>query len=266
MDAAGMSPLTLIEHRVIPVLLLKDGGLVKGKNFKGHRYLGDPINAVKIYNEKCADELLFLDIQATRERRTVSVDLVTQLSDECLMPFGVGGGIQTVDEAKKLLSAGAEKVILNTAFYERPTLAAEIAALFGSQAVVVAIDFKRNLFSGRSCFTRSGTEKLNLSPVEAAVLAESSGAGEIFLQSIDRDGSLAGYELDVLKQVTASVSIPVIAAGGGNSLAEFRRAITDGGAAAAAAGAYFVFHGRNNAVLINYPEPRELRTLFAANS
>lgn len=252
-----------LERRVIPTLLLKGSGLVKGKNFSGHRYVGDPLNAVKIFNDKEADELIFLDIEASKEGRTISIDIVTKLSEECLMPFGVGGGIKTVEQARSILAAGAEKVVLNTSFFQNPSLAGEIAACFGIQSVAVSIDYKNSWLSGKKTYFLAGKKQTKLSPLEAAILAENNGAGEIMLQSIDKEGTLSGYDIETIHEVSSAVSIPVIASGGGHSLEDFRRAISEGGASAVAAGAYFVFHGRKNAVLINYPERKELRGLFA---
>jgi cyclase len=249
--------------RVIPSLLLRGEGLVKGINFKDYTYVGDPINAVKIFNEKEVDELLFLDILATREHRKISRDLVQKIADECYMPFGVGGGITTVEEIRDLLRAGAEKVCLNSAVLENPGLITAAARIFGSQSIVVSIDVKKGWTGGYTVYGQAGTAKTKREPVAWAQEAARLGAGEILLNSIDRDGTGAGYDLELLRQVAAAVSVPVIAAGGAGKLEHLAAAVYEGGAAAVAAGSFFVFHGRRRAVLINFPTKAELAQLFA---
>jgi cyclase len=247
--------------RVIPILLLSGRGLVKGEGFKKHRYVGDPINAVKIFDAKEVDELIILDIDATRENRTPPLDLVQKVADQCLMPFGVGGGIRGVADARLILSAGAEKVCLNTAALERPELVSELAGAFGSQSVVVSLDVRKRLLGGYEVCVRGGTKGISRDPVETARRMEAAGAGEIMVHSVDRDGKMAGYDLALVRGVADAVGIPVIAAGGAGSHEDLRLVLTEGRASAAAAGAMFVFHGRRRAVLISYPSKAELAAI-----
>lgn len=250
----------MLPPRVIPVLLLRGEGLVKGVRFRDFKYVGDPINAVKIFNEKEVDELFFLDIAATGEGRVPALDLVQRLADECYMPFGVGGGIRTVEQARDLLKAGAEKVSINTAAVADPSLITRIAEKFGNQSVVVAIDVQRGWLGGEKVYARNGGEKTARDPVAWAAEAQRLGAGEILLTSIDRDGTGDGYDLDLIRRVCAAVSIPVIACGGAGSVEHLREGLR-AGAAAVAAGSFFVFHGRKRAVLINFPTEQERAAL-----
>jgi cyclase len=250
----------MILPRVIPSLLLRGEGLVKGVHFKDFKYVGDPINAIKIFNEKEVDELFFLDISATGEGRTPLIDLVQRLADECYMPFGVGGGIRSVDEARTILKAGAEKVSINSAAIEDPALITRIAEQFGTQSVVVSIDVRKGWTGSYAVYARNGSTKTRLDPVEWAVEAARRGAGEILLTSIDRDGTAEGYDLDIVRRVAAAVNVPLIACGGAGSVDQLRDAL-GAGAAAVAAGSFFVFHGRKRAVLINFPNQAELASL-----
>ena len=251
----------MILPRVMPTLLLQGEGLVKGTKFKNHKYVGDPINAVKIFNEKEVDELIFLDITATREGRTPSIPLVERLADECFMPFGVGGGIRSVETVRAILGAGAEKVAVNSASMDTPDLITRIAEIFGSQAVVASIDVAKTWTGAYRVATRSGSVRSDRDPVEWACEMEKRGAGEILLNSIDRDGTMSGYDIPLLRSVVDAVSIPVIAAGGAGSVGDLAAAIQQGHAAAVSAGALFVFHGPKRAVLINFPGRKELATL-----
>lgn len=243
--------------RVIPVLLLSGKGLVKGIAFSKHVYVGDPINAVKIFDAKEVDELLILDISATREGRIPPLELVQKVADQCLMPFGVGGGITNVQDARRILAAGAEKVCLNTAALENPDLVSELASQFGSQSVVVCLDVKRGWLGKTGVYSRCASNRIMTDPVEAARLMAAKGAGEIVINDVSRDGTMSGYNLELVAQVAAAVDVPVIALGGCGSLQHIRQAF-DAGAQAAAAGAFFVFHGPRRAVLITYPGKEEL--------
>lgn len=244
--------------RVIPCLLLKGQGLVKGVGFKNHRYIGDPINAVQLFNTMQVDELLFLDILATQEKRTVDLELIQKIADQCLMPFGVGGGIQNGAQIRDILRAGAEKVCLNTYALENPDLIKEASQTFGRQSIVVSIDVKKNLLGNYHVFTRCGTTLFSKDLQQTIRLIEEQGAGEILLNSIDRDGTMGGYDLNVLKEVSAMATIPVIASGGAGSMKDLQEGIQIGHASAVAAGSLFVFHGPRRAVLINYPSKEEL--------
>lgn len=244
--------------RIIPLLLLSGRGLVKGERFSAHRYVGDPINVVQIFNAKEVDELIILDINATREGRLPPIDLVRQVADQCLMPFGVGGGISSVEAAREILSAGAEKVCLNTSALERPELVRELADTFGSQSVVACIDVKKKLFGGYEACTRCGKGKTGKNPLALAESLAKAGAGEILVMNIDLDGTMSGYDLPLIRSVAETVDVPVIAAGGAGGPDDLRAALTEGKASAAAAGAMFVFHGKRRAVLVNYPDKAAL--------
>jgi cyclase len=239
--------------RVIPTLLILGDGLVKTRRFKDPVYIGDPINATRIFSEKEADEIVVLDILAARERGEPNYDLVCAMAGEAFMPLAFGGGVRSVEQVRRLIRAGVEKVIVNTAAAQSGALIAEIASEFGSQAVVGAIDVKRSLFGKPHVMVQSGTIGRAISPVEQAELLCESGAGEILLTSIDRDGLMCGLDIPLIKSVAAAVPVPVIASGGAGAVEHLRAAIREGGAEAVAAGSMFVFHGRHRAVLINYP-------------
>jgi cyclase len=248
--------------RIVPVLLLKGKGLVKTVRFKDPKYIGDPINAVKIFNDLKTDELVFLDITASKEGRTVSVDLVKDIGDEAFMPFGVGGGINSIGQVEQLLKAGAEKVIINSNAVLNPRLIEEASRIFGSQSIVVAIDVKKTLFNKYECWIKDGSENTKMNPVESAKKSEDSGAGELIINSIDNDGLMEGYDYILIKSVSNAVSIPVVACGGAGNLEHLRKGYFEGKAHALAAGSMFVYHGQRRAVLINYPSKDELRQLF----
>lgn len=238
----------MLRTRVIPCLLLKDAGLVKTVNFSDPKYVGDPINAVKIFNNKEVDELIFLDIDATKEKKKPSFELIAKIASEAFMPFSYGGGLRDIEDVKKILEIGVEKAIINSYAHENPEFIKELSAKFGSQSIVVAMDVKK-VDSGWEVFNGIGTGK---NPVDWAVKMQQMGAGEIFLNSIDRDGTMSGYDLDLISQVSKAVSIPVIASGGAGKVEDFRDAVKCG-ASAVSAGSMFVFVGKNRAVLINYP-------------
>lgn len=244
--------------RVMPCLLLRNAALVKTIEFKNPSYVGDPINAVRIYNEKEVDELIFLDITATIESKEPNLKLLRDIASECFMPVAYGGGIARVEQADAIFAAGIEKVAINTAAVENRQLVTDLAERFGVQAVVVAIDVRKSLFGRHEVFIRGGRSGTGLDPVEQAREMERRGAGEILLTSIDRDGTGRGYDLDLLKRVTSAVTIPVVASGGAGKLADCRDAIRLGGASAAALGSMAVYHGRNRAVLINFPTSDEI--------
>lgn len=239
--------------RIIPILLLRGNGLVKGTRFKDHSYVGDPINAVRIFNDKNVDELFLLDISATRDGRVPATDLVQRISDETYMPFGVGGGLQAVSEMQRLLQAGAEKVALNSGAIARPALVDEAGREFGSQSVTVVIDAQRSWRGQYTVCSHSGSRKTALDPVAWAREVADRGAGEILVNSIDRDGTGKGYDLELVRRVADAVSVPVIAGCGAGSYQDFRAAVDSARASAVAAGNLFVFHGPHRAVLINYP-------------
>jgi cyclase len=237
--------------RVIPTLLLKDLGLVKGVRFKNHKYVGDAMNAVRIFNDKGADEIFLLDITASSRGTTLDEQFVERVADECYMPFGVGGGISTVDQIGRLVRSGAEKVSVNTAALRRPEFIREAASTFGSQCIVVSIDVGRDWMGRPRVFGACGQKKTAFHPIDWAKRAEELGAGEILLTCIAREGTGQGYDLELTKSVAEAVSIPVIASGGAANAEHIPDVIAQG-ASAAAAGSMFVFRGPHRAVLIQY--------------
>lgn len=247
--------------RLIPCLLLADGNLVKTRRFRDPVYLGDPINAVKIFSEKCVDELCVQDIEASRKGAGPDFELLAEIATEAFMPLSYGGGVTTVEQIRKLFHIGFEKVILNTAWHDRPGLLREAAQCFGSQSIVASIDVKQDVLRRNRCVTLGGTRPVEGSPVELALRAQAEGAGEILLNSVDRDSSMQGYDLKLVKSVSEAVSIPVIACGGAGSAQDMKAVLQQGGAHAAAAGSMYVFYGPRRAVLIHVPEEKELYEL-----
>lgn len=244
--------------RIIPCLLIDNQNLVKTIKYRSPRYLGDPINAVKIFNEKMVDELCVLDIGATRCGRPPDFDFLQKLASEAFMPLSYGGGIFTSDQAVKLIQLGFEKVILGTSFFENPLLVQEVATALGSQSTVVSIDSKRSIVGVSHAWYKNGGINSKMDVVDCCQEAERLGAGEILLNSINNDGMMKGYDYAMLKKATSSVSIPIIASCGAGGLGDLRKAIVEGGAHAAAAGSLFAFYGKRKAVLINFPEEEEL--------
>ncbi|MDF2900736.1 MAG: hypothetical protein K0Q62_795 [Phenylobacterium sp.] len=230
----------MLKVRVIPCLDVKDGRVVKGVNFVSLRDAGDPVEQATAYDAAGADELMFLDITASHERRGAILDVIARTADVCFMPLSVGGGIRQVEDARRLLLAGADKISVNTAAVENPDLISACADAFGSQAVVVAIDAKRT-DDGWRVFTYGGRTDTGLDVVEYAVNAVKRGAGEILLTSMDRDGAKSGYDLDLLKAVTSAVNVPVIASGGAGNAQHMVEAVTKGGADAVLAASIFHF-------------------------
>jgi cyclase len=248
----------MFRPRIIPVLLLRGGGLVKSVRFKDHKYIGDPINAVKIFNEFAADELVFLDIDATHEGHLISLDFVRDVGGEASMPFSVGGGIRTLEDIRAILSAGAEKVVIGSQAARHPEFVRQAADEFGSSTIVVCIDVKRSYFKGQRVWSVNATRPTDHSPVEFAELMTKSGAGEIILQSIDRDGTMKGYDIELIGSVASKVEVPVVALGGAGKKQDLISAYTTGNANALAAGSLFVYKDRKRGVLINYPAKGEL--------
>jgi len=252
----------MIRTRVIPSLLLRGQGLVKTVKFKNPTYLGDPINIVKIFNDKEVDELTFLDITATPENRKPQFALIESIASECFMPLGYGGGIRSLDDMKTLYNLGVEKISINTYAVENPAFIQAAADMAGSQSVCVSMDVRKNFWGRYEVFTHCGSKGSGLDPVKWAREVESRGAGELLLNSIDRDGTRQGYDMDLVKLVSSAVKIPVVACGGASNIQDLSRVVLEGGASAAAAGSMFVFQGPHRAVLISYPTPQELRNAF----
>lgn len=252
----------MLKTRVIPVLLLRGSGLVKGAKFKDHKYVGDPINAVKIFNDKEVDELVFLDIEATENNTGPNFELLEDIATEAFIPFAYGGGITTKAQASKLFKLGVEKVIINSAAFKNPQLIQELSAEFGAQSVVVCIDIKKNFWGKYEVFVQNGRVKTKMSPVEYAKRMQDLGAGELIVSSIDKDGTNSGYDLELLKSITDQVNVPVVALGGAGKLDDFKQAVTQANVSAVAVGDMFVFNGKHKAVLITYPDYKKLEELF----
>ena len=252
----------MLKIRVIPVLLLKKQGLVKTVQFKNEKYIGDPRNAVKIFNEKEVDELIFLDIDASKTHNPPNFELIEEISTECFVPFAYGGGITSVTEIKKLFSIGVEKVILNSIFLNNPNIVKEASALFGSQSIVVSVDVKKNFFGKNRVYDSSKKKLTNLNPVDISIKAQEYGAGEVFINSVDRDGTFLGYDIELCETISSRLSIPLIFCGGAKNLDDFSNAVKKGKASAVAAGSMFVYHQKHRAVLINYPKYEDLEILF----
>lgn len=250
---------------MIPALLLRDGGLVKTQRFGKAKYVGDPVNAIRIFNEKEVDELVVLDIDASRQKRHPNYDLIAEFASECFMPLGYGGGVRTVDQARRLFSLGVEKVVLQTSVLENPALITELAARFGSQSIVISLDVKRDWFGRPRLW--SSAERRKLSGDWLAVLREltSAGAGEVLLNSVDRDGMQSGYDLELIRSASSEVDIPLIALGGAGNCVHFVDAV-NAGASAVAAGSLFVLQGPHRAVLISYPSYSVLEGLFRSSN
>ena len=247
----------MIVNRVIPCLLLRDSGFYKTTQFKKPVYLGDPLNILRIFNEKEVDEVAILDIAATAERRAPAYELLQDLASECFMPLAYGGGVRTTDQIKRLVHIGFEKVILNSAAVERPELITEAARAIGTQSVLVCIDCRKTLFGRYEVVTHGATRRTGLAPEDWARQAAARGAGELLVNAVDRDGTLSGYDLELVSRVAAAVSVPVVASGGARHVDDFAAAVGRG-ASACAAGAMFVFQGRHRAVLINVPSRQEI--------
>jgi cyclase len=252
----------MLKHRVIPCLLLHQGGLVKTQRFAKPVYVGDPINAIRIFNDKEVDELMVLDIDASREGREPDYALIEQFAGECFMPLCYGGGVRTVEQARRLFGLGVEKVCLQTAAIEDLSLIRSIADRFGSQSVLFSLDVKRGWFGGSKAWVASRRKADARSWQELLRQAVDAGAGEIVLNAVDRDGTMEGVDEALIREASELVGVPVVAIGGVGSLDDIRKAV-QAGASAVSAGAFFVFHGPHRAVLITYPRYEELERLLA---
>jgi cyclase len=244
-------------RRIIPVILLSDSGMIKTVKFKDPVYIGDPINAVRIFNEKEVDEIIILDTDATRQRKEPDFARLEEITSEAFMPLGYGGGIRTIQQMEKLFNIGIEKIILNTEVYKNQKLLQESAKIFGSQSVVVSIDVKRDIFGRYHVLSNGGKVKENVDLLTYISVVQDNGAGEIIINSIDRDGAMSGYDLNLISKISPFIKVPLVALGGAGVLADFDAAIRSG-ASSVAAGSMFVFHGPHKAVLISYVPPRQL--------
>lgn len=250
--------LGMLRTRIIPCLLLRNNGFVKTLNFKDAIYLGDSINILRIFNDKEVDEIFLLDIDATRENRPPNLSLLYDLASECFMPAAYGGGITNVREIQQLFSTGFEKVVLNSAAISNPSLVAQAADAFGSQSITVSIDVKKNLWGRYEVYTHDGLRNTKQDPIKVALRMEREGAGEILLNSIDRDGTMKGYDITLTKKVAESLGVPVVCCGGAGTPADLHAAVREAGVSGVAAGSMFVFQGKYRAVLINMPNDEEL--------
>lgn len=250
----------MLRPRIIPALLLADGGLVKTQKFKSPVYLGDPTNVIKIFNTKEVDEVIVLDIAASERRRAPELDAIKLFADECFMPVCFGGGITKLAQAEKIVGMGIEKLSFNTSALFQPDLIRDVVRSIGSSAVVGAIDISKDLLGRTRVYAQRGRKNTGKDPVEYAKYLEGLGCGELLVNSIDRDGAMNGYDLLTISAIAKSVQIPVIALGGAGNLLHMAQAL-EAGAQAAAAGSLFVFEGPNRAVLISYPDPKDLNKL-----
>jgi imidazole glycerol-phosphate synthase subunit HisF len=252
----------MLRPRVIPCLLLQGRRVVKTVKFREAKYVGDPVNAVRIFSEKEVDELAILDIDASIKNQPPDLALITEIASECFMPLAYGGGIKTVEQIRQIFYAGVEKVVINSEAALRPQFIREAAETFGSQSIIVSIDVHKTLLGGYELRSHGGRTRLPQALVEFATLMAEQGAGEILLNSIDRDGTMAGYDIPLIKRVSTAVTVPVIAAGGAGCVEDLRRGLKEGGASAVAAGSLFVFHGKHRAVLMSYPADEELQRIL----
>lgn len=256
----------MLRPRIIPCLLVHKKGLVKTVQFKDHKYVGDPINAVRIFNEKEADELMVLDIDATVENREPDYKMIENLATECRMPLCYGGGIRNVEQAQRIFSLGVEKIAISSAAIHNPDIISEIAARVGSQSVVVILDVKKKLFGGYELYTHNGKRSTGKNPFDFAAQMEQYGAGEIVINSVDLDGMMKGYDMNMVEKTRKKISLPLTVLGGAGTLQDIGKLIQAYGIIGAAAGSLFVFKGVYKAVLINYPNWSEKDKLISEYS
>ncbi|MFN4054705.1 MAG: AglZ/HisF2 family acetamidino modification protein [Alishewanella aestuarii] len=254
----------MLKHRVIPTLLLSGGGLVKTRKFANPSYVGDPINAIRIFNDKEVDELIVVDIEASKLGREPDYKLIEEFASECFMPLTYGGGVKTPEQAARLFSLGVEKVCIHSAALEDLNLISEFSGRFGAQSVAVSVDVRRNLFGSLRLYNAVNKKNCPENWLDYLQRVQLAGAGEILLNAVHKDGTLTGPDLEMIKAASVKLSIPLIAMGGVASLTDIK-SVVESGADAVAAGAFFVYHGRHRAVLISYPKYHELELLFKGN-
>lgn len=253
----------MLKSRVIPVLLLRDGGLVKTVKFSNSKYIGDPINAVKIFNDKEVDELIFLDIDASKNNREPDFGTIEDLAAECFMPFAYGGGVTSLTQIQRILNIGVEKVILNYSVLSNPDLVRQASAHFGSSTIIVAIDIKKDLWGNYRVFNHVKQKTEKIDPITHAMKVCEAGAGELFINNVDRDGTYSGFDLPILESINKVVSVPVIVCGGASGPSDLKEVVSKTNVSAAAAGSIFVYQGPHRAVLISYPSQDQLRQLLS---
>lgn len=250
--------------RVIPVLLLRNRGLVKTVKFKEEKYVGDPFNAVKIFNEKEVDELCFLDIDATLEGREPNYGYLKEIATECFMPLSYGGGVKSIEQIKRLIQSGIEKIVINNEALENPDFVRAATDAFGASTIVGAMDVKKNFWGKYQVYSHAKKAHVGIAPDQFARKLQELGVGEIFVNDVDNDGMMEGYNLELIRSITKVVDVPVIACGGCGRLEDIGAVVNQAGAAAAGVGSFFVFHGKHKAVLITYPDYSSLGKLFTA--
>lgn len=253
----------MLYPRIIPCLLVHNKGLVKTTKFKDHKYVGDPLNAVKIFNEKEVDELIVVDIDATRVGKEPDYQMIENLAAECRMPLCYGGGIKNVAQAQHIFSLGVEKIAISSIAVENPIIVSEIAKRVGNQSIVVVLDIKKKKLSSKyEVYTHNGIKSTGINPVNFAIESQKLGAGEIVINSIDHDGVMKGYDMDLINKIRDVISIPLTVMGGAGSIQDIGNVIQKHGIIGVAAGSYFVFKGKYRAVLINYPTVTEKHTII----
>jgi len=252
----------MVDVRVIPCLQLINDSLVKTVKFDKHGYIGDPINTVRIFNELEVDELCFLDIRATSQGRQPDLKLLKSIADECFMPLSYGGGLKTFETCRDILSIGFEKVVINTHAYHNPDLVKKTSEHFGSQAIVGSIDAKKNMWGKYQVYINNGNDKISMDVVEWAQKMVEYGVGELLITSMDKDGTWEGYDVNLIKKITAAVEVPVIANGGAGSIEHMKDAVKSGHASALALGSMVVYQKKGMGVLVNFPDKKELYKVF----
>jgi len=252
----------MLRTRIIPCLQLIDQSLVKTVQFKKQGYIGDPINTVRIFNELEVDELCFLDIRATVQKRTPNIKILSEIANECFMPLSYGGGVKNIETAKEILSIGFEKIVINTAAIEDPKLITNLAKHSGNQSIIISIDIKKTLLGNYVIYSHDGTKKTKLDPLSWAKQAEELGAGELLITSMDRDGTWKGFDINIIKQISESVNIPVIANGGAGSIEDIEKIVNKGKASAVALGSMVVYQQKGMGVLVNFPDKTKLEEVL----
>ncbi len=252
----------MLKHRVIPCLLLRNGGLVKTLKFSEPKYVGDPINAIRIFNDKEVDELMVLDITASKEKKEPNYALIEQFASECFMPLSYGGGIKTMEQAQRLFNSGIEKICLQTSVLDDLSLVKNLSDKWGSSSILVSVDVKRNWLGQPKLYSAATGKTLDKKWQDYMLDAVKAGAGEIVLNAVDKDGTMKGMDIELIKEAAKILSVPLVAVGGAGSLADIKAAV-DAGANAVSAGAFFVFQGPHRAVLITYPKYNELVQLLS---
>ncbi|MBU2704613.1 imidazole glycerol phosphate synthase subunit HisF [Zooshikella marina] len=252
----------MLRTRVMPCLLIKGGGLIKTCNFKKYRYVGDPINAVRIFNQKEVDELIIFDIDASKNK-IIQYDLIEQITSECFMPLCYGGGVKNIEDFRKLFYIGVEKVSISSLIFENPSVVRTAIEIFGAQSIIATFDIKKGFFCNKYyAYIYSGKKNTKIKIDECLKLAKKIGVGEIILNSIDRDGTWNGFDLNLFKSIKEEVDVPIVAVGGAGSLEDIKEIVITGGATAVGIGSMTVFQSKGMGVLIKFPTQKELSTLF----